>query len=157
MSDVPVPLGANEAPQAAGGGPSTRPRTAARAARLAGAGFAVLALFACAVLFRFDPSQHGFYPLCIFHQTTGLLCPGCGSLRALHQLLHGHLATAFHLNPLLTIALPFLAWFAIRYRAAKRQTGTGSAGSRTAWLWGFLAVAVAFGVWRNIPGNPFAL
>ena len=46
------------------------------------------------VLFCFDPRQYHFYPVCFFHQTTGLLCPGCGALRAGHQLLHGHLVSA---------------------------------------------------------------
>lgn len=30
-----------------------------------------------------------------------MLCPGCGSQRAIHQLLHGHIAEAFKLNALL--------------------------------------------------------
>src|SRR2546421_11472933 len=55
-----------------------------------------LALVGAAVLFWFEPTQHAFYPICAFHRTTGLLCPGCGSLRALHQLLHGQVAAAFH-------------------------------------------------------------
>ena len=71
-------------------------------------------LSSVAVLFFFNPSQSSFYPVCLFHQTTGLLCPGCGSLRALHQLLHGNLAAAFHFNALLISSLPILAWLSIR-------------------------------------------
>ena len=65
-----------------------------------GATMSLVAL-AAGVLFCFDPNRYPFYPLCFFHRATGLLCPGCGSLRALHQLLHGNLATAFHFNALL--------------------------------------------------------
>ena len=54
--------------------------------------FALLGL--AAVLFFFNPAQSGFYPFCVFHRTTGLLCPGCGSLRALHQLLHQRICTS---------------------------------------------------------------
>ncbi len=64
-----------------------------------------LAAMAAAVLFQFDPSRSAFYPGCMFHRMTGLLCPGCGSLRACHQLLHGHWAAAFHDNPLLILTL----------------------------------------------------
>ena len=71
-------------------------------------------LSSVAVLFFFNPSQSSFYPACLFYQTTGLLCPGCGSLRALHQLLHGNLAAAFHFNALLISSLPILAWLSIR-------------------------------------------
>jgi len=67
-------------------------------------------LGAGAVLYWFDPASHGFYPRCLFHEWTGLHCPGCGSLRALHQLSHGHLGAAFGSNPLLILALPFLGW-----------------------------------------------
>lgn len=63
------------------------------------------------VLWRFNPSQHGFYPRCMLHATTGLDCPGCGILRATHQLLHGHWIDAFTLNPLYVITLPFAALY----------------------------------------------
>src|SRR5258708_23559033 len=38
---------------------------------------------ACAgvVLFLFNPAQHSFYPVCIFHKLTGLNCPGCAGLK----------------------------------------------------------------------------
>jgi hypothetical protein len=64
-------------------------------------------------LFRFNPSEHGFYPQCALYRTTGLLCPGCGGLRASHQLLHGHVREAFALNPLALAALPLALWFAV--------------------------------------------
>src|SRR5690349_2777045 len=47
----------------------------------------------------FDP-DHFLFPKCPFHSLTGLLCPGCGSQRALHQILHGHIGASFKLNPL---------------------------------------------------------
>src|SRR5436190_16352264 len=57
-----------------------------------------VAVAGMAILFWFDPAGHGFYPVCAFHQVTGLLCPGCGATRALHQILHGHLTDALRLN-----------------------------------------------------------
>ncbi len=47
----------------------------------------------------FNPDQLPF-PKCPFHSLTGLLCPGCGSQRAMYQLLHGHVGAAFKLNQL---------------------------------------------------------
>ena len=41
---------------------------------------------------------------------TGLHCPGCGSLRAVRQFLHGELWAAFRLNPLMVLSLPLLAF-----------------------------------------------
>src|SRR6266536_3764949 len=59
-----------------------------------------------AFLYNFNPSQFSFYPTCLFYKTTGLLCPGCGTLRAMHQLLHGQIQGAFRFNALLVSSLP---------------------------------------------------
>src|SRR5690242_18001165 len=83
---------------------------AGRAWRLLLRGFVVLALaLGMIVLYRFNPAQYGFYPRCALYETTGLLCPGCGCLRALHQLLHGNVVQAFRFNALLVLSLPLFA------------------------------------------------
>jgi len=108
------------------------------------------------ILFLFDPTRYPFYPVCAFHQVTGLLCPGCGSLRAMHQLLHGNLATAFHFNPLLVVTLPIAAaYFAYCYsrRATFSEPFHAVHGK---WWWVFFVLALAFTVWRNIPGSTYS-
>ena len=70
---------------------------------------ALLFLAAAAVLFFFDPATAGFYPPCLFKTIFGAQCPGCGSLRAMHQLLHGNFAAAWALNKPLLVALPLAA------------------------------------------------
>ena len=120
----------------------------------------VLALFAAAaglVLFCFDPRQYHFYPVCFFHKTTGLLCPGCGALRAMHQLLHGHVATAFRFNPVLIVSLPILGWLGARYVWQKARNEPASLGLRPLWLWLILAAVLVVSFLRNLPGAPFAL
>jgi hypothetical protein len=114
-----------------------------------------LAALAAAVLFWFDPSQNAFYPSCLFHQATGWLCPGCGSLRALHQLLHGHVVTAFRYNPMLIVLVPLLAWHGAVYVRRKWRDEAVSFAVRPAWLWLFLGAALAFSILRNVPGIPF--
>ena len=115
------------------------------------------ATLAAATLFWFDPNRYHFYPLCLFHSLTGLWCPGCGSLRALHQLAHGHFASAFHLNPLLLFWLPFLLLYGAS-RAVRHLTGQPRAKHLSAvWFWLFLGSALVFGVLRNLPGEPFAM
>ena len=102
------------------------------------------------VLFRFEPTHYSFYPQCVFHQTTGLDCPGCGSLRALHQVLHGNLKAAFHYNALLIGALPFgiiilssRLWEIFQGRPAGFRV-------HPAWIWGGFFVLVAFTIGRNL-------
>src|SRR5467141_5185253 len=54
-------------------------------------------------LFLFNPASpaNQFFPKCPFRMITGWQCPGCGSTRALYQLLHLNPIAAFKLNPLL--------------------------------------------------------
>ncbi len=71
---------------------------------------AVAALFAAAlaVLAVVDPSTAKLLPPCPFRLATGLLCPACGTGRALHALLHGEVVKALRYNPLAVAALPIL-------------------------------------------------
>src|SRR5689334_3156810 len=57
-----------------------------------------------------DPASGGIFPPCPLHYLTGLYCPGCGSLRAMHALLHGDFLQAWAMNPLTVILLPFLIY-----------------------------------------------
>ena len=118
----------------------------------AGAGSIALAL----ILFLFDPSRYNFYPTCLFHQTTGLLCPACGSLRALHQLLHGHVAAAFHFNPLLVLSLPLCGWFMGVSALRRLRNQPPRELLPTKCILVFAAIALLFTVWRNLSGSPFA-
>ena len=116
-----------------------------------------IAVVGCLVLFCFDPARYHFYPVCFLHKTTGLLCPGCGVLRASHQLLHGHVAAAFRLNPMLVVSLPFLVWLGARSFCQAVRNQPVSLGFRPLWLWLILAVVLVVSVWRNMPGAPFVL
>lgn len=104
------------------------------------------------VLFFFPPAEFSFYPRCLFHSITGWDCPGCGSLRAAHQLLHGNFETAFSLNPLFVTALPvFIFLAAVRFASGDKGKTFTPFLLQSRWLWPLLALAVAFGILRNIP------
>lgn len=46
-------------------------------------------IFGLAVLFfLLNPSEHQIFPRCMFNSLTGYHCPGCGTQRAIHSLLH---------------------------------------------------------------------
>lgn len=63
--------------------------------------------------FLYNPMGYAFFPKCPFYEITGLYCPGCGSQRAFHALLHGHLLQAAGYNLLAVLSLPFLAYAAL--------------------------------------------
>ena len=60
-----------------------------------------------AVIYSFPPTEYSFYPRCPIYLTTHWLCPGCGSTRALHSLLHFDIQSALHYNALFTLLFPF--------------------------------------------------
>lgn len=90
------------------------------------------------LVYRFDPAQVHFFPPCLFRLATGLQCPGCGSTRALHHLLHGDVAGAFRLNSLLLAVPPFAV--AARSRRISMSRAVG---------WTALAVILVWWVLRN--------
>jgi hypothetical protein len=109
----------------------------------------VIILAGGTLLFLFNPSVSGIYPVCLFHSATGLLCPGCGSLRAIHQLLHGHMPAAFKCNALLVSAIPLAAGLFLQNRFMRPDGRVFSFGSN--WLWLAGAIIVFFGIFRNLP------
>ena len=56
--------------------------------------FGVTAVAGLTVLFYANPAADSRFPACPLHYFTGLHCPGCGTLRAIHCLVHGHLLAA---------------------------------------------------------------
>ena len=73
----------------------------------------VALLFVAASIFViFPPTQYGFYPQCPIHRYFHILCPGCGTTRAIAALLHGNVAQALQLNALTTLLLPVALTYA---------------------------------------------
>lgn len=68
-----------------------------------------VALVAALALWFFDPVGTVWMPPCWWHALTGLQCPACGTLRAAHALLHGHVAEALRYNYMLPVYLPLAA------------------------------------------------
>ena len=90
---------------------STRGRREGTGGRrpIARAGLLLFSFAGILLLFFFDPATTSFYPPCLFKTVLGVQCPGCGSLRAAHQVLHGNVSAAWALNKPLLIALPLAA------------------------------------------------
>ena len=111
----------------------------------------VAALGSGAILFFFDPSQHGFYPVCLFHSLTGWNCPGCGATRAAYQLLHGRLVPALHDNALFVVALAVVAALGARLAVRNLRKQPVSLVVPPRVLWAFLVVTLGFTLLRNLP------
>lgn len=129
---------------------SARPYWALAAATL-------VAAPAAAVLYRYNPLAVDFYPRCLLYVATGIYCPGCGVLRAMHALLHGRILTALDYNALFVVALPFLL-YAISAQVLQAVTGrpvlptrqlTGRQARAIFWVF------MVFTLLRNLPIYPF--
>lgn len=123
---------------------------------LAGGG-GVLAAGLGALALRLQPPGPGsIWPGCLFHQATGLYCPGCGITRCAAALVRGDVGLAWAMNPLvvsvLGVGLAALIATALpaRYRHRLAPLGQRLGDART-WA---VAVGVFF-VGRNLPWWPF--
>lgn len=119
---------------------------------LAPLGVAAAALVGAGYVGAVDPNVAGHYPTCPFLAITGLFCPGCGALRAVHALAQGDLVTALARNPLTVVVLGYVAVIWVLW--LQRRAGVRP----TRWLappwvlYTVLAAILLFGVLRNVPG-----
>jgi hypothetical protein len=73
----------------------------------------ISALLLLAAYYYHVTPDKDFMPQCIFKRLTGWQCPGCGSQRMAHALLHGNVAEALRYNyfmPIFLILLALTAW-----------------------------------------------
>ncbi len=119
---------------------------------------ALAGTIALLLLRTFDPASSGIFPPCPLHFLTGWYCPGCGSLRALHQLLQGNARAAWAMNPLTMVLLPFIG-YGLMSQAALVLRGRTLPGMFLSanMIRGLCVVIVLFGILRNLPVHPFNL
>ena len=110
----------------------------------------VLLLALGPIYFALDPSQSSIFPHCPYLELTGYKCPGCGSQRAFHALLHGDVAEAFRYNAMLFVAIP---WIVLCLYAESRRTRDPRLYARLnapLLIWLFLAMVLIWWLLRNI-------
>lgn len=119
----------------------------------------LLGFIGLAVLFfLLDPAKHEIFPRCIFNSITGYYCPGCGSQRAIHSLLHLDFAGVVSYNFLFIPAF-LLIFYHYLHTVFNRFFGWKLPNvfyfSRTPWI--IFGVIVLFWILRNIPFYPFSV
>jgi hypothetical protein len=120
-------------------------------ARLIAIAGGAIACGVCAVVYQFAPTEHSFYPRCPLYALTGWQCPGCGATRALHALLHGHLASAWAYNQLFVALLPLIVMFAVlQFGHAIWRGRWYSLRLQPRLIYSGLAMMLCFGVIRNL-------
>jgi hypothetical protein len=117
-------------------------------------GFTALAVF----FFLLDPARHEIFPRCIFNSLTGYYCPGCGSQRAIHSLLHLDFAGVVSYNFMFIPAL-LLIFYHYLHPVFNRLFGWKLPNvfyfRNTPLV--ILGVILLFWILRNIPYYPFSV
>ena len=119
-------------------------------------GVLILAVSVVSYVAAVDPGEAGHYPTCPFLALTGYECPGCGALRTIHAVAHGQLRDAVGLNVFAVVMIPVLAFFWVRWAAARaldRPVRSRVADPRL--IWAVLGVVLLFWVARNLPFGAF--
>jgi len=113
-----------------------------------------IAIIAVAAIwfYRFNPAEDELFLKCPFKTVTGWDCPGCGSQRAIHELLHLNFGKAFYYNPLMVSLIPYvMLGFAFEIDSVKNRfpkTRKFLFGTKAIFI--LLIVIIVFFVMRNI-------
>ena len=104
-----------------------------------------------------DPNRPGHYPTCPFLLLTGRWCPGCGGLRAVHDLLHGQVSAAISANLVVVLLVPVVVTLWARWvfiRAAAVRAETRSVVAVPGWaMWSLFVFVLLFWGLRNLPAT----
>lgn len=102
------------------------------------------------------PGESSWYPQCPMRLATGYHCAGCGATRCVHALLCGDFRQALAYNALFVILLPLL--FGVFANEVHRLWTGRSLFKFFLPMWFLVAlgaVALGFGIVRNIDAEPF--
>jgi hypothetical protein len=109
------------------------------------------------LFFRFDPVTNYLFPTCPFYATTGMYCPGCGSQRATHALLHLDFIAVFKRNLLFIPGIILLFYhYTIKLinHFLDRNISSFLDYKYTPVI--LLIIVIVFGILRNLNFSPFS-
>ena len=125
--------------------------------RIAIVAAAALIAAAALVYLYFTGEGEGAGIPCMFHQITGFYCSGCGASRALRSILHFDFYQALRYNAILTLCLPLFAVYFTSLSVSCIRFGKDRVSEKISMkiVWIFIALALIYGVLRNIPALSF--
>lgn len=116
----------------------------------------LIILLVAVLFFVLDPVKNALFPKCMFHSLTGAYCPGCGSQRALHSLLHLDFAGVISYNFLFLPAALLILYHYLHpllNRLFNWKLPNIFYMKNAPWV--ILAVVILFWIARNLPWYPF--
>ena len=113
---------------------------------------AVIVIAGIAIYSTFDPSTVRFFPRCTFLTLTGLKCPGCGTQRAVHALLHGNFLEAVRFNAMMVASVPLLALYGYAEIVRKSKPRFYNKVNSTPIILTIFVLVVLWWILRNVFG-----
>ena len=120
-------------------------------------GLLIIVTVLCTLYYFFDPNSF-FFPKCPLYSNTGIYCPGCGSQRAFHDILHMDFIDAISNNILFIIAILITLFYIVTIIINNFfNRNIKSFLYRKKALLIILVIIIIFWILRNIPIHPFSL
>lgn len=108
----------------------------------------IIAITVMIIYFICDPVKCHF-PRCPFLQLTGLKCPGCGSQRTLHSLLHFDFIQSIRYNAFLVISIPVIL-ILIYSEIVRMRSNIYIKIQNKYFIWTYFTLVVGWWIIRNI-------
>lgn len=108
------------------------------------------------LFFVLNPNENIIFPKCVFNSITGYYCPGCGSQRAIHSLLHLNFAGVID-NNFLFLPTVLLIIYHYSFTFLNKIFGWKLPNffyyKNTPWI--IMVIIILFWILRNLPYCPF--
>ena len=98
----------------------------------------------------FNPANNPIFPKCPFLVLTGFKCPGCGSQRAIHCLLHLDIIGAVKFNFMLVVSLPIIFVLLVAHFLRKTKPDFYAKVNNYKFTLVYFSIVVIWWVVRNI-------
>lgn len=110
-----------------------------------------ISLIALAIAYYlFDPVEVKWMPKCMWKVATATDCPGCGSQRMAHALMHGDFRGAWHANAYALCMIPVIIFLLCLEFAKARYPKLYATVHRPAVITSLAATVILWWVLRNL-------
>ena len=112
--------------------------------------YILIALLIGIIYFIFGNIYNIYIP-CVFHELTGLYCPGCGTTRMINSLIRLDFYQAFRYNQMVFILIPIFTLYLIDFIYKSIKNKKPLLYKTPNYIWYIIVVLlVIFGIIRNI-------